>query len=270
MLGMGMTLTLNDFKRVVIFPKAALMGVLNQIIFVPLLGFLVVNLLKLSPEVAIGVMVIAACPGGATSNLITYLSKGDVALSITLTALSSVITVFTIPFLISFSLAYFATGSTADIHLSILPTIINIMMITALPTALGMFINAKFPNFTKRAEPILNIGSVSMIIIALVLVYFILKQRGNILDFVVQAGLPVILLNFSALLVGFSTSKLMRLGTPQAITISIETGIQNGTLGITIASTMMNAPEIAVPSAVYAFMMCFSGFLAVFLFRKMK
>lgn len=269
MFGMGMTLTTNDFKRVVVFPKAAFIGVLSQIVFVPILGFLVVSLLNLPAVVAIGVMVIASCPGGATSNLITYLSKGDVALSITLTALSSVITVFTIPFIINFALAYFGTGTTAEIHLPILPTIINIILITALPTALGMLLNAKFPTFAKKAEPILNIGSISMIVIALVLVYFILKQRGNILDFVAQAGLPVVFLNLVTLFVGFTTSKLFKLGTPQAITISIETGIQNGTLGITIASTMMKAPEMAVPSAVYAFVMCISGFLAVFLFRKL-
>jgi BASS family bile acid:Na+ symporter len=270
MFGMGMTLTTDDFKRVVIFPKATLIGVINQIIFVPILGLFVVKLLDLSPEIAIGLMVIAACPGGATSNLITYLSKGDVALSITLTAISSVVTVFTIPFIINLSLSYFGTGTATDIQLPIIPTIRTIILITALPTALGMFVNAQFPNFTKKAESVLNFASVSMIILALVLVFLILQERGSVWGFVTQAGLPVILLNFITLLIGFLSAKLAKLGTPQAITISVETGIQNGTLGITIATTLMKAPEMAVPSAVYAFVMCFSGFLAVFLFRRLK
>ncbi|MCS7018580.1 MAG: bile acid:sodium symporter family protein [Cytophagales bacterium] len=269
MLGMGMTLSPADFKRVVVFPKAAAAGVASQVLLLPLLGWLIVSIWQLPAAIAVGVMIIAACPGGATSNLITYFSRGDVALSITLTALSSAITVFTIPLIVNAALAHF-TGAEKQIQLPVLKTIVQIITLTALPVSIGMLINGLFPRFARWFEKPMSWISALFIALAVALIVVVIQQRGSVLAFVAQAGPVVLVLNLSSLFMGFLVGKYLHLPVSQSITISIETGIQNGTLGITIASSpfLLNRPEMAVPAAVYGITMCITGVIAIWFFRR--
>lgn len=269
MLGMGMTLSPADFKRVAVFPKAALAGLASQVLLLPLLGWLIVSVWQLPTVIAVGVMIIAACPGGATSNLITYFSRGDVALSITLTALSSVVTVFSIPLIINASLAHF-TGEGQEIQLPVVKTIIQIITLTALPVSIGMLINGLFPRFARWFEKPMSWISALFIVLAVALIVVVIQQRGSVWDFIAQAGPVVLALNLASLTLGFLIGKILKLPVSQSITISIETGIQNGTLGITIASSpfLLNRPEMAVPAAVYGITMCITGVAAIGFFRR--
>lgn len=271
MFGMGMTLKLIDFKRVGQYPKAVMVGLFNQILLLPIIGFILIAFIPMDPVVAMGLMIVTACPGGATSNLISHLSKGDTALSISLTAFSSVITIFSIPFIINLALYRIMGDSGTAIQLPIIPTIINIIKLTALPVALGMFINYRFPNFSHKSRSVLAWGSGIFILIALGLIVLKLDELGNVWDFIKAAGLAVICLNILTLLVGFISSKLLHLNTPQAITISIETGMQNNVLGMAIATapSMLNNAEMATSAGVYGIIMCTTGMILIYFFRRL-
>jgi len=270
MLGMGMTLTIADFKRVGQFPKAVIIGLINQIILLPIIGLLIINLVPMAPAIAMGLMLVTACPGGATSNLISHLSKGDTALSISLTAFSSVITIFTIPFIINYSLETIMGESGKAIQLNILDAIVNIVKLTALPVALGMFVNYRFPTFTEKSKSALAWSSGIFILIALSLLVVKLDEIGNVWTFIKAAGLGVLLLNFITLGVGFLSSKIFKLNTPQSITISIETGMQNNVLGMTIAIALLQNSEMAVSAGVYGIVMCTTGLILIYFFRKLS
>lgn len=271
MLGMGMSLSVMDFKRVVLMPGAVFLGLGNQILLLPLVGFVIAYFLELPPIQAMGLMILAACPGGATSNLTTHLCKGDTALSITLTALSSIITVFSIPYILNFSLDYFISAQTGtDIRLPIDKTIWNIVKLTALPVAIGMWIKKLAPSLSKRLQTPVNIGSGVAILVALGLMLSLLAERGSIWQFVQQAGWAAILLNISTMSLGFVSAKLFRLSTARQLSISIESGMQNGVLGMTLAISpaFFGNPEMAVTSGVYGIVMVSTGFLLIYVSRR--
>ena len=272
MFTMGMTLTIADFKRVGQFPKAVITGVTNQIILLPIIGFSLALLLPLRPELAMGLMVVSACPGGATSNLMSHLSKGDTALSISLTAITSVITIFSIPFILNFSLGQFMGESGVALRLPILPTIFNIVKLTAVPVALGMWLNYQYPEFTKRSQKAIAIISAFIILIALALMALKLDEIGNVWEFILEAGLSVLLLNGITLLIGFISSRILQLEVDQSITISLESGMQNNVLGMAIATspTLLNNPEMAVSAGVYGIIMCITGTILIFIFRRLR
>ncbi len=254
MLGMGMTLTFDDFKRIAKYPRAVLIGLGNQMVLLPLLGFLLVMAFDLRPELAVGLMLLSLCPGGATSNLISHLAKADLALSITLTAISSVIANFTLPFMLNFSLSYFMGGEQA-VQLPLFETFAQIFAVTIFPVSIGMYIKQRFPDFTNRALKSVNI--ISAVFFVLILLLAILKERENILPYFREAGVPALLLNLGALLLGYISGLFWRLDFKQRVAISIETGIQNGTLAIAIALSpvILNNTEIAIPAAIYSLMM---------------
>lgn len=272
MLFMGMTLKLEDFKRVALYPKAAIIGLVNQMILLPLIGLAITKIIPLESAFAIGIMLVAASPGGAVSNLISHLSKGDTALSISLTAFSSVITILTIPFIINWSLSHFATTESASIHLPIGKTIVNIFKLTVLPVVIGMILNHYAKNFTKRVNKIIPWISGVIIFIALILIYFKLDEIGNVFDFVKASFFAVLILNAATLAVGFFSAKFMGLNTSQATTISIETGMQNNVLGMAIATSpaLLNNSLMAVPAGVYGLLMCTTATIMIFIFRKMN
>ncbi len=271
MFGMGMTLTVGDFKRVGQFPKAVIIGLTNQIILLPLVGLLLIKTIPMAPYIAMGLMIVTACPGGATSNVISHLSKGDTALSITLTAFSSVITIFTIPFIINFALLEVMGEGGKSIQLPIINTILNIIKLTALPVALGMLINYRFPVFSQNSRSTLAWISGIFILIALALIVLKLAELGNVWDFIKAAGIGVILLNLITLGIGFISSKIFALETAQSITISIESGMQNNVLGMAIATapTLLNSPQMAASAGVYGIVMCTTGMILIYFFRKM-
>jgi len=271
MLGMGMTLTVLDFKRVASYPKAVVIGLSNQIIILPIIGVILVSVLPMEPVFAMGLMLVAASPGGATSNLISHLSKGDTALSISMTAISSIITVFSIPLIINYSLKWIMAAEGVEIQLPLWNTVINICKLTALPVLLGLFINHRFPTFAERSKPVIAWGSGIIILMALALMVNKLNEIGNVWDFIKSAFWGVLLLNVLTLLVGFVSAKMLRLNTPQAISIAIESGMQNNVLGMAIATsaTLLNSPLMAAPAGVYGIVMCATGGILIYLFRKM-
>ena len=268
MLGMGLTLVLENFKRIVQFPKAAFIGLTNQLVVLPLVGFVLAIVFNLPSEMAVGLMIIAACPGGPTSNLISHVAKGDIALSISLTAVTSILTVFTIPILLSFALSYFSGTSDAQIQLPILDTIIQIMGITVVPVTIGMLINRNFPNFAKKMESPMRIAST--VIFVAVLLGIILANKQHIISYLKSVGLVALALNLSTMALGYYSSKLFNLNLKQSISITIESGIQNGTLAIVIATSILQQTSMSIPAAVYSLLMFLSSGVFMWKFGNRK
>lgn len=266
MFGMGLSLTVQDFRRIFQFPGAVLLGLVNQIIILPLLAFGIANTLHLSPEHAVGLMILAVCPGGATSNLITHLSRGNVALSITLTAFSSTITLFTIPFLVNFSLDHFLNRS-QPIHLPVLETMAQISVVTLLPVIIGMLVHRRYPALTHRTEGMVR--KISALLLAVIVLAAILKERHHLVESFLAVGPASLALNLGSLLIGMASAKLLLHDLKQSISIAVESGIQNGALGITIAATLLQEPAMAIPPAIYSLVMFLVGFVAIALFSRM-
>ena len=267
MLGLGLSLVVGDFKRIFTYPKAVVIGLVNQLILLPLIGFVLVSFFNLSPVNAVGVVLIAACPGGPTSNLLTFLAKGDAALSISLTAFSSLITIISIPFIVNLALELqFDKGN--YIALPVLQTIIQIMAITIIPVSVGMFLKSKAPKTAQKFEKSVKIASA--ILLAVIILGAMLKQKEDLIPAFKEVGLVVLLLNLFTLGLGFFSAKILGLNFRQASTISIETGIQNGTLAIAIAAgaTLLNNPQMAIPPAVYSILMFFTGGFFAWMFAK--
>ncbi|MFO7669763.1 MAG: bile acid:sodium symporter family protein, partial [Bacteroidales bacterium] len=240
MLGMGLALTPNDFRRVALYPKAAAIGILNQIVVLPIIGFLLLLVFPMStPELAIGIMVLAACPGGPTSNLISHISKGDTALSISLTAISSIIVVFTIPLIVNLSLRYFMQQG-EYVPLPVFNTMLSVIIITLVPVAIGMLIHAKAPRFAALMNKPVKI--LSGILLVVVILAAVLNDKEILVSSFKEAGPVALALNLTMMLIGYFSARLSRLNLAQRITISIESGIQNGTLGIAICATLLHNP----------------------------
>tara|TARA_R110002124_G_scaffold227889_1_gene393157 strand:+ start:57174 stop:58034 length:861 start_codon:yes stop_codon:yes gene_type:complete len=262
MLGMGLSLVTNDFKNILLNPKAIFVGLMNQLILLPLLSLALVLIFPLQPEIAIGIILIAACPGGPTSNLISFMAKADLALSVSLTAFSSLITVLTIPFFVNFALSYFLEEN-AEIELNILQTIGQMLVIVILPIVVGMFIRGRAPEFALRMGKPVRIAS--GVILVLIIIGLIIKERANFTSYFQQAGLATLLLNIATMLVGFGTAKLFKLERRQAFSIAIESGIQNGTLAITIAVVLLGNTAFAIAPSVYSVLMFLTGGFVIFL-----
>ncbi|MDV2997207.1 MAG: Pantothenate precursors transporter PanS [Chroococcidiopsis sp. SAG 2025] len=265
MLGMGLTLVPKDFQRVTRYPKAVAIGLVSQLLFLPIVGFLVASIVSMQPAIAVGLMVLALCPGGPSSNMITYLAKGDVALSVTLTALSSAITVFTIPIFANFSLQYFV-GQSAAIALPIGQTMLQIFAIAILPIIVGMTIRQKFPNLARRLEKTAN--RLAITFLALIILVLIVHEWNRIPSFIAQVGIAVVLLNTISMAIGFWFGKLFNLNFAQRICIAIEVGIQNATLAIAITAGLLNNPDMAVPAAVYSLFAYATAILSIFYGRR--
>jgi BASS family bile acid:Na+ symporter len=267
MWGMGLSLTMNDFTRVLKHPKAVLLGLLNQLIFLPIIGFTLLYFIPSSPEIAVGIVLLSACPGGPTSNLLSLLAKADTALSVTLTAITSIATIFTIPFIVNFGLVHFA-GEGEYIQLDILNTIGQMFAIVILPMALGMFIKSKKPQFAFKMDRPIRI--ISVILLALIILGIVLKEKENIVDYFAQAGILALLLNGSTMVLGFLTAKALKLRENQAVTISLESGIQNGTMALAISGTLLGNVAFGIAPAVYSLLMYNTGGIVVLLALKNK
>lgn len=258
MLGMGLGLTLGDFHRILIEPKAVLLGLVAQLVMLPIAGFVLALIFPLTPELAVGVMILVACPGGPTSNLLTYLARGNVALSITLTAMSSLITVFTIPLVVNLAMGIFLGEATA-LKLPFLTTVIQIAVITLAPVSLGMILRAKVPMLAVQIEK--GVKWLSMVFLGLIIVGLLAKERANVADFFLQVGWVTLTLVLSTMALGYAIATLAKLDSRSATSITIEVGIQNGTLAIAIASapTFLNTPSMAIPAAIYSLLMFVVG-----------
>ena len=252
MLGMGLGLTLDDFKRVFIQPKAVIMGLIAQLVVLPMVGFLLAMIFPLSPELAVGVMILAACPGGPTSNMVTYLVRGNVALSITLTAISSLITVFTIPLVVNLAMQKFMGGGVA-LQLPFVSAVIQISVITLIPVALGMLLQHYAPKFAAKMEKLVK--WLSLFFLGLIIAALLVKERANVPSFFLQVGGVTLTLNLLTMALGYAIAILGKLDESSAKAITVEVGIQNGTLAIAVATTLLNSPTMAIPAAIYALLM---------------
>jgi BASS family bile acid:Na+ symporter len=261
MLGMGLSLVMADFKRIFLYPKAILVGLVNQLIFLPLIGFLIVMVFPMAPEIAIGIMILAACPGGPTSNLIAHLAKGDTALSVTLTALSSFITILTIPFIVNFALVRFLDEGQM-IQLNVLQTIAQIFIIIIIPITIGMVIRRYGERFALRMAKPVRIASA--FVIALVIIGIVIKERANFVSYFQQAGIAALVLNVATMVVGYYSARLFGIRDKQALSISIESGIQNGTLAISIAVILLHSTAFSIAPAIYSLLMFFTGGIVVY------
>lgn len=256
MLGMGMSLVPADFGRVAKRPKAAAIGIGLQMIALPLLGLAVIKLFGLTGAMAAGLFVLALSPGGTTSNVLSFLAKGDIALSITLTAVVSLVTPFSIPLLLAPALSHFMSAS-GTVSLPIGKTIITLLAITAIPVAIGMLIRRKAPSFAQRMEPVMRWASLAVLM--LVIGAILAQQWADLPRFFAEAGLPALALNVAALALGFFTSRGLRLGHEQSVTIGIEVGIQNGTTALFITGELLKNPEMGIPPAIYSLIMFATG-----------
>lgn len=257
MFGMGLSLVAGDFVRLFTNPKAVLIGLCNQLLFLPLIGFAIVVLFDLNPTMAIGVMILSVCPGGPTSNLITQVSHGNIGLSVTLTALASLITVFTIPILLSKAIAYFTGDTDVVIQLPVLQTMLQILVITVIPISIGMLIRKRREAFALRMEkPMRTASTVLFVIIFLII---IIANKENLTQAMKEVGLATLLLNISTMGLGYLTAKIFGITGASQISITIESGIQNGTLAFVIATTILNNLEMGLPTGAYSIWMFITG-----------
>ena len=263
MMGMGLTLVVNDFKRVVKFPKAVSIGLANQLIMLPLIGFALANIMALRPEYAVGVMLLVLCPGGTTSNLFTFLAKGDVALSVTMTAIASVITVFTIPIVLSFSLVYFM-GAGTEFQLPIAKTMISLFVITILPISIGMIIKRYKPKLADSSQVLVSRFGVTFL--AMLVVFLSYVQRDIIVDAFVNTGPVSLILNLVTMALGYFSSKLLGLNLAQRTSITMEVGLQNSTLSIFMALTLLSNYDMSMTPAIYTLIMFFTAGILVKVF----
>ena len=257
MFGMGLTLIANDFGRLFIYPKEVLIGLFNQLIFLPLIGFLIILLFDLNSSMAIGIMILSLCPGGPTSNLITQVARGNIGLSVTLTALASLITVFTIPIILSESISYFTGETDVIIELPVVQTMLQILLITVIPVSIGMVIRKKNEAFALRMERPMRIASTVLFIIIFLLV--MIANKDLIVQAMKEVGLATLLLNLSTMAFGYFTAKIFGIKGKSQISITIESGIQNGTLAFVIATTILNNVEMGLPTGAYSIWMFITG-----------
>lgn len=258
MLGMGLALTLLDFKRVSKEPKAFFIGIFAQMVFLPIIGFAVATALSLPPALAVGLMVLALCPGGTTSNLYAYLARGDLALSISLTAIASLLAPFTLPIIGSFAIEHFM-GESTDVTLPLGKTIIQLLAITLVPVSIGMLIRSKAPAFATRAEKPVKI--VSALFLVAVIAGVMRNVWSELPSFFADAGLAALLLNVTTMAFGFGLAKLAKLTRPQSVTISLEVGLQNGTTALLVTGTILQNATMSIPPAVYSLVMFGTGAL---------
>ena len=257
MFGMGLTLVVSDFGRLFAYPKEVLIGLFNQLIFLPLIGFLIILLFDLNSSMAIGIMILSLCPGGPTSNLITQVARGNIGLSVTLTALASLITVFTIPIVLSEAITYFTGETDVIIELPVVQTMLQILVITVIPVSIGMVIRKKNEAFALRMERPMRIASTVLFIIIFLLV--MIANKDLIVQAMKEVGLATLLLNLSTMAFGYFTAKIFGIKGKSQISITIESGIQNGTLAFVIATTILNNVEMGLPTGAYSIWMFITG-----------
>lgn len=265
MLTLGLGLTGQDFIRVIKQPKDFLIGLLSQIILLPIVAFIIIKIWPISPELAIGVMIIASAPGGVTSNILTSLARGDVALSISLTAVISLLSVLTVPFVVLTSVDLLGLNNITE-NISLLSMAIQMFLIVAAPTFLGMIIRKYANNFTLKFEPTAKKISVALFII--VLIGAILSEKENLVNYFAQAGLITLLLNILMMILAYNLAKIFGSGSQQKKAISIECGLQNGTLAIFVGTVLFGGGVYIIPAATYSLIMFLTSILFVFLLRN--
>lgn len=250
MFGLGLSLTPADFRRVLRSPKAVVGALVLQIVILPVIAFVLVTSFDVDPLLAVGVMLLAASPGGTTANLFSHLFRGDVALNITLTAINSVIAAFTIPLITNFAINHFDADGELGLQLG---KVLQVIAIVLIPVLIGMFVRSRAEAFAKRADKPVRIFSI--VVLVIVAVGAILGERENIGDYFSQIGSLTALFCIISLVLGYALARTLRLNRAQAIATSFECGIHNTTIALTIALSVLDSVPVAVPSAVYSILM---------------
>jgi len=262
---LGLGLTGADFLRVIKQPRDFLVGSFSQIILLPIIAFILVKMWSIAPELAIGVMIIAAAPGGVTSNLLTSFAKGDVALSVSLTAIISLLCVITIPFIVLTSVELLG-GASITQDISLISMSRDMFLIVTVPVILGMIFRKFFSGVTLKLEPIAK--KVSVLLFVLVLLGAILAEKENIEDYFEQAGLITLVLNIVMMITAYCLAQLFASGVKQKKCITIECGLQNGTLAIFVATSIFGGGIYVIPAATYSLIMFATSLIFVYLVRK--
>ena len=252
MFSLGIGLSLENFKRVIVQPKDFIIGAISQLVILPIVALILIFLFPIPTELKVGLILLAAAPGGVTTNVITKFAKGDVALSISLTAVISLLCFITIPFI--FSLTYpIITGQNLPFDYSIGSIIVQIFLITTVPVILGMIFKAIFPSFFARTENLFV--KFSFILFVFVLFMAIYQELPNIVEYFATSGLITLTLNITILIIAYFLCNIFSINVPQKKTILIETGLQNGTLALVVTSLIFNEGIYLVPIATYALIM---------------
>ena len=265
MLALGMGLTIQDFTRVIKQPGDFIVGLVCQLVFLPIIAFALVFILDVPVELAVGLMIIAAAPGGVTSNILTKFANGDVALSISLTAVISLLSILTVPFIIFKSIDLLNASANTN-EISMIGISIKMFLVVTLPVILGMIIRRFANNFISSNEKIIQ--TISLILFLIVLFGAIIQERTNIIPYLMKAGTITFLLNIIMMLVGFYVGKFFATGIKQRKCISLECGLQNGTLAIFVATQIFNDVTYIIPAAIYSLIMFATSLIFVFLIKK--
>jgi len=270
MFTLGLGLTLNDFINLVHTPKAFFVGIMNQMFLLPLVAFIIVSLMGITKEIAVGMMILASCPGGVTSNIITKLAKGDTALSISYTAVISILTIVTLPMITGFSMKYFMGADAPPLNLLSLG--FTMFLITALPVGIGLSVRSKYRTFADSFEA--TATKISIILFIIIILGALVSEWNTFINNLLKLGPAIILLMVVMITIGYKSSTWFKMNNRQAVTVAIESGIQNGTVGITIGNLVIN-PEtglsiLSIPSGVYGILMYFICLPFVFWYIKTK
>jgi BASS family bile acid:Na+ symporter len=252
MFGLGLSLTVDDFVRVTRRPRAAVVALGLQLLVLPALCFGLVVLAGLEPVLAVGMLLLAASPGGTTANLFSHLFRGDVALNVSLTAVNSLLAVVTLPLVTNLAFAVFDPPGAGELGLQFGKTV-QVFAIVLVPVALGMLVRRSSPAFADRMDEPVRI--LSAVVLALVIVGTVLAERENVVGYVREVGLVALAFCLLSLLIGFAVPRAVGVGHRQAVACSFEIGVHNSTLAIAVAITVLGSVELAVPAAVYGVLM---------------
>ena len=266
MFSLGLGLTINDFLRVIKYPKNFLVGFICQVILLPIIAFILINLITLTPEIALGVMIIAAAPGGVTSNVLTKFANGDVALSVSLTAIVSLISIATVPFIVFHSANFLEIEILKEIAMSSIAT--KMFFVVTVPVLLGMIIRKLKQDLVMAYESLFQ--KISIILFLIVFTAIWVEEWGEIMSYIKTAGLISIILNITMIIIGFYVAKFLVSGIAQRKSISLECGLQNGTLAVYVATQLFDQKVYLFPTAAYALIMFVTSIFFVLLVRKIN
>ena len=266
MLGLGLGLKFEDFTRVLKVPKDFFIGLFSQLIILPIIAYVLILILKTPPEIAIGVMIIAAAPGGVTSNILTKFANGDVALSISLTAVISLISIVTVPLIIFTSADLIGITNIAQ-NISMLGIALKMFLVVTVPVILGMIIRRYAENFISSKVEIFNKLNIIFFVIFFIAAFY--EERENLINFIIQAGLITLILNISMMVIAYYLAKTFASGIKQQKCIALECGLQNGTLAIFVSTQIFGTDILyAIPTGAYAIIMYITGLLFVFFLKN--
>ena len=266
MLGLGLGLKVEDFTRVLKAPKDFIVGFISQLIILPIVAYLLIIILRTPPEIAIGVMIIAAAPGGVTSNILTKFANGDVALSISLTAIISLISIITVPLIIFTSADLFGITNITE-NISMTGIALKMFLVVTVPVILGMIVRKFAENFVASKGGIFN--KLNIVLFAIFFVAAFYEERENFINFLKQAGLITLILNLTMMIIAYYLAKAFASGIKQMKCIALECGLQNGTLALFVSTQIFGTDILyAIPTGAYALIMYITGFIFVFLLRR--